>query len=234
MIQLLLFPELLPEWDTAFCDECGVRHCPDCKTEFTFDELSDAAKPKAREKYLTRGFQYHDDWWENVYELAQSCAEILGITISANKRRSNIFFSGFSNQGDGACFEGSYSFAPNAIAEIGKKSNDPKLLDIAQKLTTMQLTQRLLGRAPFGARITLDGRYSHSGTMACDIYDPDEGEEDGSVGPDADQFTQLMRDFANWIYKQLEAEHDYLSSDEYIDEQLSCNKTMFDEFGTEI
>lgn len=38
--------------------------------------------------------------------------------------------------------------------------------------------------------------------------------------PDEDRFRKLMNDFADWIYKQLEAEHDWLYSDECVDEQL--------------
>jgi hypothetical protein len=39
-----------------------------------------------------------------------------------------------------------------------------------------------------------------------------------------DDVTQLMRDFADWIYKNLEAEHDYLTSDECIDQYLAEEK----------
>jgi hypothetical protein len=44
-----------------------------------------------------------------------------------------------------------------------------------------------------------------------------------------DDVTQLMRDFADWIYKNLEAEHDYLTSDECIDQYLAEEK--FDSLG---
>ena len=42
--------------------------------------------------------------------------------------------------------------------------------------------------------------------------------------PNEDQFAQLMRDFADWVYKTLEAEHDYLISDEVVDEHLAEEK----------
>jgi hypothetical protein len=43
---------------------------------------------------------------------------------------------------------------------------------------------------------------------------------------------QCMRDFADWIYKQLEAEHNYQMSDEQIDESIKCNEVEFSEDGS--
>ena len=42
----------------------------------------------------------------------------------------------------------------------------------------------------------------------------------------------LMRRFADWIYKSLENEHDYLTSDEVVTESLA--DLLFDEDGTVI
>lgn len=41
-----------------------------------------------------------------------------------------------------------------------------------------------------------------------------------------------MRAFAEWIYETLEAEHDYLMSDEVVDMQLEDQ--TFDENGSEV
>jgi hypothetical protein len=40
-----------------------------------------------------------------------------------------------------------------------------------------------------------------------------------------------MRDFADWIYDRLEAEYEYLISDEYVDEYLNDSDNMYDESG---
>jgi hypothetical protein len=53
-----------------------------------------------------------------------------------------------------------------------------------------------------------------------------EEENDAITG----EVTLLMRDFADWIYERLEQEHDYLLSDETVDEQLA--DANFDEDGT--
>ena len=67
---------------------------------YTFNELSDTAKESARDWYRSDPFP---DWHEFVIDGAKEVGALLGIEID------NIWFSGFSSQGDGACFTGSYS-----------------------------------------------------------------------------------------------------------------------------
>jgi hypothetical protein len=43
-----------------------------------------------------------------------------------------------------------------------------------------------------------------------------------------DKILDLMRDFADWIYKGLEAEYDYRLSDENIDERIGDGVYKFD------
>ena len=201
----------------------------DCECrEYTFSELSETAKQSARNKY-TSGDYPHDEWWDNVYEDANCIAKILGLDIESTRTLKNgkcvldvdINFSGFCSQGDGACFKGYYRFNPKAVDEINAYCIDGKLIRIATELTAMQCTQRLKGCEPFSATIRQSGNYSHSNSMGFDIQDWGIDE----IGePDEDQFAQLMRDFADWIYKTLEAEHNYLMSDEVVDERLAEEK----------
>ena len=81
-------------------------------TVYRLDELSDAAKEKARAWYREGGFDY--DWFESVYDDFESIAEILGLRLKTRgvrlcgggtRQKPCIWFSGFSSQGDGACFE---------------------------------------------------------------------------------------------------------------------------------
>ena len=226
------------------CDECGSElevgqtgSCDDCR-EYTFGELNESAKNKARDamRYTEHYLDY--EWWDGVYENADQIAKILGLDIEETKTRAgnkgtyneiNISFSGFCSQGDGACFHGRYSFNPKGVEEIKAHCNDEELYRIATELHAMQITQRLLGNEYFSAKITTSGRYSHSHTMSVEI--PDWGCDE--VGePDEDQFTQFMRDFADWIYSALESENDHLMSDEVVDMQLEDEK--FDVSGSTI
>jgi len=223
------------ECDATYCDNCSeeleagqVDKCEACAKEYDFSELSDSAKAKAREDHTGDGYLDHD-WWEYVYEDANRVAKILGLDIESTRvlpkkgtvLTININFSGFSCQGDGACFIGCYEFNEKAVKEMQSYCNDEELIRIAQELTLMQLTQRLKGVESFKATIKTSGNYCHSDTMNCDVTDWGIDE----VGePDEKEFLQLMRDFADWIYATLEKENDWLYSDECVDEALADKK----------
>jgi hypothetical protein len=202
------------------------------QTEFTFDELDESAKDKARDK--VRYDNVNDEWWDFVYEDAVRMGALIGINISKTDhhrkgRKSHqsidISFSGFCSQGDGASFEGDYWFVPDALLKVQAETSDEELLRIAQELLLLQLGRRMRGLEPFSATITTSGRYSHSGTMSVTV-EADDDQDVVKMNDEGleDDVTQLMRDFADWIYKNLEAEHDYLTSDECIDQYLAEEK----------
>lgn len=211
------------------------------RTVYKFSELSNSAKEAARSAY--RPNNYHDDWWEFVYEYAVECGRLLGINIgtqsfklwgSKTQENPNINFSGFSSQGDGACFAGMYSCADDPVTAIENHVNaDSVLIPIAKELALLQVTTRLINGGALEGRITNSGHYHHSGTMDCTANYVDVENEANSVPEETEEaLTALMRRFADWIYSQLEAESNYLGSAEYIDEQLNDNGDEFDEDGS--
>ena len=127
---------------------------------FTFAELSDEAKEKAREWYREGGLDY--DWWDCTYEDAKQCAKILGIEID------NIYFSGFWSQGAGACFEGSYSYQRGAAHAIRKHApEDSTLHSIADDLQAIQKKHAY----NLTARVKQRGRYSHEYATEIDVLE---------------------------------------------------------------
>jgi len=125
---------------------------------------------------------------------------------------------------------------PDAVQKIKSECNDEELIRIAQELALLQVTRRIKGLEPFSATIKADGRYSHSRTMSVALsgWDDDDGMSDDPVAEIEESVTKLMRDFADWIYKQLETEYDYLCSDEYVNEHLEDSDDLFDEDGVMI
>ena len=190
-------------------------------TLYTFDELSDAAKEKAREWYRTD----HPDWewWDGVYETAQTAGKHLGIEID------NINFSGFCSQGDGARFNGSYRFKKGwrkaIIAEFGEGDTQRKLLDIGQQLHEAQARQfyKLV------ATVAYHGRYEHSGCTSIGVSHDENPYRD--IGDGEADIAQALRGFMDWIYKMLEKEYDWLRSDEAVDESIIANEYTFLENG---
>jgi len=78
------------------------------------------------------------------------------------------------------------------------------------------------------AKITTSGHYSHSGTMQVE---PETEPSGMCTGDQEKELTACMREFADWIYKQLEAEYEYLTSDEHVGEYLTELGAVFDEDG---
>jgi hypothetical protein len=229
----------MTEIEITYCDKCSdelepsqVGLCDECRPR-SFDELDESAKDKARDKIRYDGVQ--DDWWDTVYEDAVRMGALLGVNISSTQQKTSkgrtytttdISFSGFCSQGDGASFVGNYRFAPDALLKIQEETTDEELIRIAQELLLLQLGRRMKSLEPFSATIsTSSSNYSHSGTMRVDVNSEDENDEHDEVSDSLeDDVTQLMRDFADWIYKNLETEHDYLTSDECIDQYLAEEK----------
>lgn len=193
----------------------------------TFDQLSDEAKEKARENERRHILDY--DWWDCVYKDAVRIGSLMGIEIDERTRPGrkkpelSIYFSDFGSQGNGASFEGNYKPKPDAIKAIQNETNDEELLRIATKLTALQVVAKLSGHDLKGARIETHGHYNHSDGIYVEAH----------YGLDMhiyeESLIDLMRAFADWIYRSLERESEYLTSDECIDERLH-NKT-FDEDG---
>lgn len=195
---------------------------------YTFDELSEAAKEKAREWYRDGQLDY--GWWDSVYEQADTAAKHLGIDIDRKgKHTPAIYFSGFWSQGDGACFEGSYRYKKGWLSallhEFGPGDTLNELLSIGLALQEIQSKQFYKLEATCRHR----GHYQHSGCMSVEVTHADSMYRD--IGDAEDGIRDLMRDFADWIYDCLEKEHDWLTSDEQVDEALLANEYTFNEDG---
>ena len=201
---------------------------------FQYDELDDRAKERAREWYSRHVFEDSCDW-EFVYEDAVRVAEILGIEISTSpvrlmsgksRQETDIYFSGFWSQGDGACFEGTYRYAKGATKKIRQYApQDKELHRIADELQAVQRKHfyHLI------ASMNHTGHYCHSGCMSVEVEHNEDRYRD--IGDAEEEITQLMRDFADWIYERLESEYEYQTSDEAVEEAIRANEYEFDEEG---
>lgn len=190
------------------------------KEIFTFDELGDSAKENAREWYRQCNLDY--EWWDSVYDDFDQICEILGVSVREK------YFTGFWSQGDGACFFGSYSYAKGCAKRIREYApNDKELHRIADELVKLQSHHFYQLNATI-SRYYGAGSYEHSGTMSVDTSHNWHNELDDSVIED---MRDLLRDLADWFYRQLEREYEYLQSDEVVDENIEANGYEFTEEG---
>lgn len=157
---------------------------------YKFDELSDKAKEHAREMH--RAANADDTYWfETIIEDAAAVLPALGFAINEqrNSHRPAIYFSGFCSQGDGACFEGSWSpetlkdrDALRAEYPVAWKDADgvehacpdnvelQAIADESHRLAALDPTRGISWRA------THSGRYSHEHSVSFEHYDEREAE----------------------------------------------------------
>lgn len=183
---------------------------------FTFDELSDEAKETAIERYRENNLDY--EWYDAVYDDAITIGKLIGIKID------RIYFSGFWSQGDGACFEGEYFYSAGSVKEIKAYAPiDTELHRIAKELQDIQKPAFY----HLYAYVKHRGHYYHENCTEIDVRN------------DAQKFTDdqeqrlkdCLRDFMRWIYRQLEKEYEYLTSEEAIKETIEANEYEFTENG---
>ena len=91
-------------------------------TVYPFEELEEAARERAREWYRSLGDP--EDWHACVLEDFTEVCERLGVRLRTHRvklfgggtrEEPNVYFQGFGSQGDGACFEGEYTFVEDDV-----------------------------------------------------------------------------------------------------------------------
>lgn len=203
-------------------------------TVYQLNELSDGAREKARAWYRDGGFDY--DWYDAVYEDFERIAEILGLRLKTrgvrlcgggSRQKPCIWFRGFWSQGDGACFETFYSYQKGAPRRISQYApQDTELLRIADALQSVQRRNFYQLHAEASHR----GHYYHENSMAI-LVERDSPTYQDMTDDAEDTVIEALRDLARWLYRQLEREYEYLTSDEAVDEVIATNEYTFTESG---
>lgn len=200
---------------------------------YRLEELTERAQANARSWYLESGLDH--GWHASTFDEFERVCDILGVSLKtdivrlrggATRSRPRIYFSGFWNQGDGACFEGFYAYATGAHRRIRDHAPlDSELHSIADALRTVQRRNFYQLRAD----VSHHGRYYHEHSMTISV------ERDGpfpDVTADAEEaIAEAIRGLACWLYRRLSAEYDYLSSDEAVDESINANGYRFSAAG---
>ncbi len=199
---------------------------------FQFDELDDKAKEKARQWW--RECDAGDNFWsECTIEEAVREGEFLGIEFKDTGRKTfepAIYWSGFSSQGDGACFEGVWragACQPEKVADGWGDS--PSTTELRRIAAVFGEIAKEWPTASFS--VAHSGHYSHE---FCTEFDVTMDEDPDMVVPDGieKELIEVAREFMKWIYRALEAAYEYHNSDEQVDESIKINEYEFEEDGT--
>jgi hypothetical protein len=180
------------------------------------------------EKYRHTNVE-HIEWWDSTYEMFKEDMLAKGIEVD------KIYFSGFYSQGDGACFEGRVCDWPVFLESLGYTEN---LLHRFAKDT-------------WSFSVSHSGHYYHENCthFSEDMPNPDGESDDWFIerfciynDPDdlrgkaelavlrtfdyeamTNQFTEMFKDSMRDLYRRLEEEYDYLTSDEAVSETIIAN-----------
>lgn len=205
---------------------------------FTFDELNDRAKAAALSRLRENAFEGPWDW-DHIFDDAAAIGDLLGFDLrqkfvktmdGSGRYDPAIFFSGFCSQGDGACFESTYRYAPGAEDAITAECGDTNktLVAIAARLQAMQKPHFYKLRAT----TKHSGHYYHEYCMSIDMECDCARCQGYAPGADTEEeFKEICADFARWVYRQLEKEYDYQTSDEALIEVIAMNDYEFYEDG---
>jgi hypothetical protein len=182
---------------------------------YSFSELSESAKQKALEQFYDINTSY--EWHDDITDMAKEVGRLLGIEIE------NVWFSGFSSQGDGACFEGRYSYQKGGVQAVKEYREDKELHQIAERLQSVQKRHFY----QLSANVEHRGHYYHEMCTDIDVYKDGNYMYSESEQEAEEEIKDILRDFMRWIYSRLEKEYDYRTSEEAIIESIEANNYQF-------
>jgi len=172
-----------------------------------FEELEEDRKKAAIEE--NKHINIEDGWYESSFEDAREVGSLMGLNVA------EIYFRGFSSQGDGACFNCTFSHIADIVESIKEYAPlDEQLHSIAARFSEQH------AKALHTAHGLTKSRFTRCSMLTTIKHDK------GVVKHD--EWRELLEDFASWIYKRLESEYDYLISDEAIKNTLIANEKEFE------
>lgn len=179
------------------------------KTIYTLDELPEEIQEKVIDNFA-QNIEFDCDL---IIDDAKEIGSLFGLDID------KVYFRGFWSQGDGACFEGSYSYKRGGLKAVKDYApRDERLHAIVRDFQEFQ--RRNFYR--LAATTKHRGHYYHEYSMWIDT-DGNDDIEDG--------FKELFADYARWIYRNLRDEYEFQTSEGAIRESIECNGYEFDEHG---
>jgi hypothetical protein len=186
------------------------------KDIYRFSELTKTAQDNAIKHTRNDEYYLSHEWYLFVNEDFKAILDLIGFYNIETR------FSGFQSQGDGASFKAGYS----NNKYITKKIKNYVLADneLNQIISNFQDIKKSLKNnakdLEFEIRFN-SHHYCHSNTMSISgiSYFAKDFEDD---------ILQLCKDLANWYYKKLDDEYEFLNSDKEVAEHLICSEYEFE------
>ena len=215
------------------------------KETYSFEELSPKAQQNALENNRDFNVDY-DGWEDGVTEGFKEDMREIGIDDIT------ISYTGFNSQGDGASFTSNDIDTRKLFNAAGIKSDgaldmevdDDRSKGVNKEFYDLLDTMEDIGQLernrikPEEIRVTIErisSRYYHENTVRANVEiwdEPDGWEEPPNFTSELeDKITDYIRGLCRKLYRYLEDEYDYLTSDESVKSTLIDNDYEFDEKG---
>jgi hypothetical protein len=214
-------------------------------TAYKYSELEGRAKDRAREKLTEWATSY--EWYDSTIDDAKERGNEKGFDIE------DIQFSGFSSQGDGACWTGRVDIHAFITANL-----NPEGAWYGEDIILLELIDN--GWVDRYVSIHNNSyRYTHSGGMllyeyannALDSLDDDDNavldhgvmqgasvvqlrnsfDYDQRINEWCDEALSQAKDYADEVFKLLRDEYEGITSDESLSEHADANEYLFDKEG---
>jgi hypothetical protein len=196
---------------------------------YSFGELDEKAKKKALKEFQDLNVNF--DWWDFGYNDFISICEYLGVTVD----KKSVHFEGFYSQGDGSCFDADVDilklllaidtsawqeYAPNVQFSFFRPGIDKRVLTLIEQ-AKLEMNARIISRQRgYGVVVDL-GVYP--------ISEPEKNRD--MIYGELDELEKWLDGIAQtlnrYLYKALEREYEFQTSDEAIAETIEANEYLF-------
>ena len=177
---------------------------------------------KMLEKHRHINVEY--DWHDYVYEYFREDMKAKGIDVE------RMYFSGFCSQGDGACFEGEFDDVQLFIDSHFKPDEYPMIRKLLDEGGSVVINCNHSGRYYHEncTRFSIDAdelRYCMN--MPTEFHEQVVAGMDEELSMEVGDFEtasiEIFKSYMRDLYRRLEAEYDYLTSDEAVAEAVIAN-----------
>lgn len=190
-------------------------------TLYDFNELSPEAKATALENHRNELVE-QPLWFASVEEAAEDRLAALGF------ESADIYFSGFGNQGDGACFDARIDIEKLAAA-LGMENELPLISEHAEEFNATIVTLSTRYSHPYTHRLEVEWRAIDGYTLVDSVV-----RELRAIAESLGEKGEELRvEECTRIYKELEEESENLTSDDILADYLTGNESKFTESGAD-
>lgn len=210
-------------------------------TTYSYDELDERAKEKARDWYRTGALEY--EWWEGVYEDAADVGDLLGIDLrqkrvrcvdKSTRHEPQIYFNGFGCQSQGSSYMAIWCAKKVQVKALKAHApTDVELHQIVDSLAQIGMAypsaRAIVSPNNGGTSVTVGVELGYD---ESDYADEETAQHNAQTQQEAEEnLVECLEDFNHWIFRMLEREYDWLLSDEQVEDSIKANSYEFLEDG---